>query len=536
VTIGPQSTVTATGSAPQAVAQAPTASFTPWPLGVDPSTGGTFAPPPTFTPWVNVPPTFTPVVVPQTPVPTSAPVFVPNAEVHPAGEGLRLRETPGTTGNILDELTVGTPLNVVGRTADSAWVQVSLENGAAGWVFTNYLVVNVDLNVVPVTGTAVNAQAVAANYAGPGVVSGVSSHAREIYLDGLAKGNIPRTFSKVGDSISASPKFLTPFNRGTYDLGDYQYLGGAINFFTGPNGRGQNPFSAPSLAARNGWSTESVLNPANATPGVCRAGESPLVCEYRVNRPAVALIMFGTNDSGGMPVQTFQANMNRIVQISIDMGVIPVLSTIPPKRYNPATDGRVAQFNEVIVATARAYDVPLWNYGAAMRQLPNDGLSADGVHPSIPPDGLSANLSTRNLNYGYPLRNLTALEVLHTLWQQVLYDGDQVVPVEPPAATAPAAPSGPVVDAPATGDCMGAPPPRLSVGGTGRVTPGVPNNVRSAPTTSAAEIGDIPGAGVFAVLDGPVCADGYLWWQVEHNGLVGWTASGNGAEYWVEPY
>ncbi len=192
----------------------------------------------------------------------------------------------------------------------------------------------------------------------------------------------------------------------------------------------------------------------------------------------------------------------------------------------------MTQFNQVIVATARAYDIPLWDYGAVMRQLPNDGLAPDGVHPSIPPDARSGNLSAQNLNYGYPLRNLTALEVLYTLWQQVLYDGDQVVPADPPAATVPA----PVVDAPSTGDCMGAPPPRLTVGETGRVTPGVPNNVRSSPSLSAPEIGDIPGEGVFSVLEGPVCTDGYLWWKVDHNGLVGWTASGNGAEYWVEPY
>jgi len=27
-----------------------------------------------------------------------------------------------------------------------------------------------------------------------------------------------------------------------------------------------------------------------------------------------------------------------------------------------------------------------------------------------------------------------------------------------------------------------------------------------------------------------------LWWQVNYNGLAGWTASGSGTEDWVVPY
>ena len=86
-------------------------------------------------------------------------------------------------------------------------------------------------------------------------------------------------------------------------------------------------------------------------------------------------------------------------------------------------------------------------------------------------------------------------------------------------------------------------PNRLVAGGYGRVTPGLPNVVRSAPGTSATGsnsvvIGQIPAGGVFYVLSGPVCgSDGRSWWQVNYNGLTGWTAEGEGyGNYWVEPY
>ena len=36
---------------------------------------------------------------------------------------------------------------------------------------------------------------------------------------------------------------------------------------------------------------------------------------------------------------------------------------------------------------------------------------------------------------------------------------------------------------------------------------------------------------------GPVCAaDGRNWWQVNYNGIIGWTAEGSGTSYWLEPY
>ena len=517
---------------PLVLTVAPTLTSTPF---VFPSTAT--VPTVTSTPLVTYaqPPTFTPVIVhTNTPLPTAIPpTAVPSGQVCETCGQLRLRDAPGTAGGIITTLAANTALTIIGRTVDNTWVQVVLADGSSGWVASEYLIINIDLNVLSVTGTVSNAPTAIA-VVGPGgidVVSGVSSNARQIFLDGRAQGNLPHVFTRVGDSITASPNFLTPIGQGNYNLGEYGYLAGAIRFFSGPNGRGANPFVASSMAARNGWSTESVLTSSNANPNLCQPGETPLGCEYRVVKPSVALIMLGTNDSGGMPAAEFQANLQAIVQISISHGVIPVLSTIPPKHYNPATDGRVAEFNQIIVATARGYDIPLWNYWPAMDALPSDGLSSDGVHPSSASDGLNAVFDTQHLQYGYPMRNLTALQMLYTLWQQVLYDGDQA-----PAATAPPAVIQPTQPGSGGAECLGVPPARLTVGGQGRVTPGLPNKLRSAPSTSAAQVGNIPGEGVFSVIGGPECADGFLWWQINYEGAIGWTASGNNEEYWVEPY
>jgi hypothetical protein len=82
-------------------------------------------------------------------------------------------------------------------------------------------------------------------------------------------------------------------------------------------------------------------------------------------------------------------------------------------------------------------------------------------------------------------------------------------------------------------------PPRLVAGQTGRVLPGLPNVLRSAPGNGGDSriIGEIPGGAVFTTISGPACAsDGRLWWQVNYNGSVGWTGEGEGTTYWVEPY
>ncbi len=249
----------------------------------------------------------------------------------------------------------------------------------------------------------------------PALVTGITAHSRQIYLKGQTLDNRSTVFSKVGDSITHSPAFLNPIGQGRTDLHEeYAYLQPAINQFMG-TARVTNSFDNPSLAERYGWTSADILDPARAEPGC--AGRSPLVCEYELVKPSVALIMIGTNDSTGhLSVDAFRANLQKIVDISLEYGVIPVLYTIPWNSY-----GDVSGLNNVIVSTAWAYDVPLIDYYSAMEALPNHGVSDDGVHPSMPPDGNTANFSKENVQYGYTLRNLITVQALDAIWRQVIY-------------------------------------------------------------------------------------------------------------------
>jgi hypothetical protein len=93
-------------------------------------------------------------------------------------------------------------------------------------------------------------------------------------------------------------------------------------------------------------------------------------------------------------------------------------------------------------------------------------------------------------------------------------------------------------DAPAANCALGF--TRLAIGKNaqpaGAIT--LANNIRSEPKIASNIIGSfVPGMFV-KISDGPVCADGFVFWKVESRlitGGTGWTAEGDGKQYFLEP-
>jgi hypothetical protein len=63
------------------------------------------------------------------------------------------------------------------------------------------------------------------------------------------------------------------------------------------------------------------------------------------------------------------------------------------------------------------------------------------------------------------------------------------------------------------------------------------NRLRSAPTRYGDNvIGSILAGQPFDILDGPHCADNWIWWYVRApDGQKGWTAEGDRGERWLVP-
>ena len=226
---------------------------------------------------------------------------------------------------------------------------------------------------------------------------------RELYQRGQADGNNPRAFSKVGDGEIAAEWFFAAFDLGPdyYDLGPHQNLVPVIEHFEGS-------FKRIGMAARRGFNTERILDPAARDRELCTAGESPLTCELRFHRPAFAILSLGTNQV--WEPEEFEQGMRQILDILLSKNVVPILST---KGDNLEGDHRI---NRTIACLAQEYDVPLWNFWLAIQPLPRHGLQSDLEHLTY---GITDFDDEHAMQSAWTIRNLTALQALDTVWRVV---------------------------------------------------------------------------------------------------------------------
>ena len=231
------------------------------------------------------------------------------------------------------------------------------------------------------------------------VVPQATDRSRQIYRQGQAGDarTDPHAFSKIGDCQSIKEALMGMFDQpGRYDLPSKNdqdvALLDTINQFKGS-------FNRDGMAVKGGFNAASLLSPMWADPTVCRAGETPLECEFRVHKPAFVIISLEVWWQG-RTTERYVAYMRKILDYAIAHGAVPILST---KADNVEGD------NSINLANARLadeYDLPLWNFWAAAQPLPNHGMDPvrnDGFHISE--------------DIAWPVRSLTALQALNSVWR-----------------------------------------------------------------------------------------------------------------------
>ncbi|MCC6800660.1 MAG: hypothetical protein IT325_11115 [Anaerolineae bacterium] len=385
-------------------------------------------------------PVSTEVVAGAQAAPPAAPVVEQAAPAAPAGSlpahsnnTLNMRGGPGTTFRVVGTVSSGAALALEARNAEGTWVLgQNIGTGARGWMSAALLVIEGSVGGLPVSTEAVTAviggiappspnyvtfDGIALGGYNPARVAGIdlmqvpivarsTGTARSIFLNGRAMGRDPRALAKVGDCSSEHWYFLKPFAWGRYNLGSYGSLQGVIDQF------GES-LAYDGEATHNGYNVNAVIAPEWANPAVCQKGESPLECEFRIHNSSVAVIMFGTSDLLVMTPYEFDYNLRRLVQKSMDAGVVPVLSTFPG---NKGFWDRTLFFNKIVVRVAWDYDLPLINLWRALETLPNSGLEEDGFHLGEPDvEDNATNLA--NPAYGYTVRNLVTLQSLDAVWR-----------------------------------------------------------------------------------------------------------------------
>lgn len=336
---------------------------------------------------------------------------------------LRVRAAPNLSANVRSLVAQGTVLVVRGRSNDSVWLLVDVPNllGEA-WVWAFGGTLNVSIASLPImipgaTGlpAAPTASAPSVGPANPlNFTASALENARTIYQRGLKLGVNPRAFSRVGDSNSEDSSFLSDFDGGAYDLGDYGYLIDTLNYFSGSFRR--------TGSAVQGFTTWGVLDPLYADPRNCRKEESALKCELRQQKPSVVLIMIGTNDvwlNGSIPSEPY---LTKIVQTVKDSGAVPVLSTFA---WNPTSTyyASAGKVNEAIRGVAATQNVPLWDFARSVQSLPNQGIGNYSwdphAHLSEEPGNKPFTLRDPYLQAGKTRHNLEALQALHGILKSV---------------------------------------------------------------------------------------------------------------------
>jgi hypothetical protein len=205
----------------------------------------------------------------------------------------------------------------------------------------------------------------------------MKAHLRAIKLRGDALGRAPGILGQWGDSISNSNAYLgalcswgliaTPPADGHDYLPTLLWMGATRNSADNP----LHNFKGGSYCCESGWRVPNAL--AAVDDAIARAN------------PSWSLTMYGTNDirQDSWNPATYDAQLERFIQINIDAGIVPVLSTIPPC---VGWDARVAEANTVVRAVATRMRIPLVDlHGVFMALHPEDWatvLLGDGVHPS----------------------------------------------------------------------------------------------------------------------------------------------------------
>jgi hypothetical protein len=186
----------------------------------------------------------------------------------------------------------------------------------------------------------------------------VPERARQIYLYGQQLGNDAHAFSVFGDCQSEPPEFLGIFDSDPAVAAALTpELQETVAWFAGS-------FDRDGPTIRGGTTTGALLwTMWHRNRYTCTQMETPLQCELRIHRPSFVIIHVGSHYENRN-----EDYMRMILDQLIAAGVVPILAT---KADNRELDGRV---NAAYARLAVEYDLPFWNFWAAVAALPNRGL------------------------------------------------------------------------------------------------------------------------------------------------------------------
>ena len=229
----------------------------------------------------------------------------------------------------------------------------------------------------------------------PVIPEAIDASLQKVYERGLELGNNPHAFSIFGDCQTRPDDFFGVFETDPAVIESLSpELGAVVDNFGGS-------FNRESPTAKDGTTPGSLLwNQWHRGEYGCTFAETPVECELRIHRPSFVIIQVGTH---------FESRnteyLRRVILQLIDAGVIPILAT---KADNREKDERI---NRDMSMLAAEYDLPVWNFWAAVSDLPERGLYTRDDRPLQGPIYLTEEAALRH--------RMTGLAALNAVWRAV---------------------------------------------------------------------------------------------------------------------
>lgn len=225
------------------------------------------------------------------------------------------------------------------------------------------------------------------------VIPTVDPSISAIYEYGQTLGNDPHTFSIFGDCQTKPDEFFGVFETDPFVIESLSpELREVVDHFHGS-------FTRESPTSLDGTTPGSLLwTQWHRGEFGCSFAETPVECELRVHRPSFVIIQVGTH---------FESRnteyLREIILHLMDEGVIPILAT---KADNREKDERI---NRDMWMLASEYDLPLWNFWAAVSHLPSRGLYTRNDRP------LQGDIYLTE--QALEVHRMTGLEALNVVWR-----------------------------------------------------------------------------------------------------------------------
>jgi hypothetical protein len=217
----------------------------------------------------------------------------------------------------------------------------------------------------------------------------------KVYERGLSLGNDPHAFSIFGDCQTRPAEFFGVFESDSLLIESLPLeLQETVNYFKGS-------FTRESPTSQDGTTPGALLwTQWHRGQYGCTFAETPVECELRVHRPSFVIIQIGTH---------FESRnteyLRKVINQLLDEGVVPILAT---KGDNRERDERI---NRDMAMLAAEYDLPLWNFWAALSDLPDRGLYTRDDRPLQGPIYLTEEGALRH--------RMTGLAALNAVWRVV---------------------------------------------------------------------------------------------------------------------